>query len=163
MAIEIPDEYGLSSDSLRGSHQFVRADLVDSQDSKDPLTARPNPRAKLSTNEILALENAGILVDENGYEREPEPIESIAPVPIIPPRVRGKDAAPASVTQPTPPVEVPVDESERVNPLPTDNPSIPPYGGTQTATPVTPNPSAVPPYGGNPSPNSPAQPSTETN
>lgn len=92
---DIPDEYGLSSDSLRGSHQFIRPDLIDNQDSRDAYTGRPTPRATLSHNEIVALENTGMLVDENGYEREPEPVVQAAPIPLVQPRVRKRDAAPA--------------------------------------------------------------------
>lgn len=112
----LPDEYGLSPDSLRGSHQFVRPDLVDSQDSKDPLTGRPNPRATLSVNEVAALENAGILVDENGYERKPEPAPQLAPIPMVAPRVRAEDRAPTNDVEVAPAGDAPV--------------SIPPYGGT---------------------------------
>jgi len=134
--IEIPDEHGLSSDSLRGSHQFIRPDLVDSDGTRDPLTNRPNGRAPLSTNEIRALENVGILVDENGYEREPEPVEAIAPVPVTAPRVRNRDNAPAKQTNPPPPVQIPVDDSTvpiDQDPTPRTNAPaepIPPFGGT---------------------------------
>jgi len=136
MAIEIPDEHGLSSDSLRGSHYFVRPDLVGAEDTRDPLTNRPNGRAPLSANEILTLENVGILVDENGYEREPEPVEAVAPVPVISPRVRNRDNAPARTTEPSPPVQIPVDHSVvpiEEDPTPRTTPPsepIPPFGGT---------------------------------
>ena len=110
--VEIPDENGLSSDSLRGSHQYIRPDLVDASDSRDPLTGRPNPRAKLSVNEIRALEDVGVLVDENGYEREPEPVEQAAPIPLTQPRVRAQDRKPVETTEPTPPIQVPASESD---------------------------------------------------
>jgi len=137
MAIEIPDEHGLSSDSLRGSHQFVRPDLVDSQDSKDPLTGRPNGREKLSANEVLALEQVGILVDENGYEREPEPTPQVAPVPTVTPRVRSQDRAPA--------VDVPASKADDVDVVPVEEPSIPPYGGAEATNPVVSANPPVPP------------------
>jgi len=131
--VEIPDEYGLSSDSLRGSHQYIAPHLVDAEDSRDPMTGRPNPRAKLSANERLALRNTGMLVDENGYEQEPEPIVPTAPVPTVQPRVRSQDRAPAGKTDPSPAVQIPVNESDSDESWPPVSPGVtatPPYGGT---------------------------------
>lgn len=165
---EIPDEHGLSSDSMRGTHHFIRPDLVGAQDSKDPMTGRPNSRAKLSANEIYTLEAAGMLVDADGYEREPEPVEQVAPQPVVQPRVRQKDRAPAGETLPHPaydPTPVPVAEDSTqgaARPYGTSNPPLTqqnrehpsqgvvrpdgePYGS------VTP----IPPYGGEPTPSVP--------
>lgn len=136
--VEIPDEYGLSSDSLRGSHQYVAPHLVDAQDSRDPMTGRPNPRAKLSANERLALRNTGMLVDEDGYEQEPEPIVPTAPVPTVQPRVRPQDRAPAGETKPTPPVQMPVDDGESDKAWPPDDVAL--YG----TNPVAPYGASVP-------------------
>lgn len=129
--VEIPDEYGLSSDSLRGSHQFVAPHLVDAEDSRDPMTGRPNPRAKLSANERLALRNTGMLVDEDGYEQEPEPIVPAAPIPTVQPRVRSQDRAPAGETKPTPPVQIPVDDTAPDDPWASaPSADVAPYGAS---------------------------------
>ncbi len=161
--VEVPDENGLSSDSLRGSHHFIQPHLVGSEDSRDALTGRPNPRDPLSRNEIRALENVGMLVDENGYEREPEPVVQTAPQPLMQPRVRSKDAAPAGntdvdpfalpippmgggVAKPhvDPPVNVPVDASNRPHLEDASGlPVIPPSEGSQVGVPIA-------PYGGSP-------------
>lgn len=81
---EIPDEYGLSSDSLRGSHTFVQPHQVGADG--------PNARLPLSRNEIRALQDKGILVDADGYEREPEPV--IAPPPPMVVRMRTRPGEP---------------------------------------------------------------------
>lgn len=141
---EIPDEHGLSSDSMRGTHHFIRPDLVGAQDSKDPMTGRPNSRATLSANEIYTLEAAGMLVDADGYEREPEPVEQVAPQPVVQPRVRQKDRAPAGETLPIPDANpAPYDSVPPYgNPARSDDPTIPPYGGE--STPSVPTPIAPP-------------------
>jgi hypothetical protein len=156
---DLPDEYGLSSDSLRGSHQFIQPHLVDS-DGIDPLTGRPNPRVSLSRNEVRALENVGILVDENGYEREPEPVVAVAPIPTVKPRVRPADRAPADETKPDPHLQVPVDDEGPhpydPQPLPsnvTPSPPAPSPLPTVTESPTSP----VPPYSGDAATYSPSE------
>jgi hypothetical protein len=154
---DLPDEYGLSSDSLRGSHHFVQPHLVGSE-GLDPLTGRPNPRDPLSRTEIRALQDVGILVDEDGYEREPEPVVAVAPIPTVQPRVRPSDRAPAGETQPTPNLPLAVDDKS--NPAADDRPyvagapAVPQSGLTSSVVAPSTNPptavsaSAIPPYSG---------------
>lgn len=86
--VEIPDEYGLSSDSLRGSTQHIRPDLIAAVGRVSPDTGNPLMRAPLSRNEIIALRGVGLLVDENGYEVKPEPVAVVAPMAAPLARVR---------------------------------------------------------------------------
>lgn len=94
---ELPDEYGLSSDSLRGSHQHIRLDLIGANpdDNIDPYSRKGMTRLPLSLNEIRALEAVGLRVDADGYERPLEPVVVQAPIPVQAPRLRSEDRAPA--------------------------------------------------------------------
>lgn len=92
MAIEIPDEYGLSSDSMRGSHQFIQPHQVGADG--------PLARLPLSANEIRALEDKGILVDADGYEREPEPVIPPPPPMVVRMRTRPDEAPGKTVFDP---------------------------------------------------------------
>lgn len=76
---EIPDESGLSSDSLRGSVHLIRVDLIgaDPQARIDPNTGRGLTRGPLTANEKLALHTAGYLVDENGQPLEGEDLNTV--------------------------------------------------------------------------------------
>jgi hypothetical protein len=75
--VEIPDEYGLSSDSLRGSVMHIRPDLVgaDPNQRRDPYTGQGLTREPLSMNERVALRTIGTYVDQDGNREEPPPIE----------------------------------------------------------------------------------------
>lgn len=77
---ELPDEYGLSQDSLRGSADQIQHDLVGVEDRTDPFTRRPVTRGPLSRNELLALHSAGRYVDENG-----EPLRDPSQLLVNPP------------------------------------------------------------------------------
>jgi hypothetical protein len=68
--MELPDEYGLSSDSLRGSTQMIRTDIVGINDDnrRDPYTGNKLSRLPLSLNERRALHAVGQFVDEDGQQ-----------------------------------------------------------------------------------------------
>ena len=105
---ELPDEYGLSSDSLRGSHEHIAHTLVNASGQMDPFTRREVSRGPLSTNELRTLHSAGVFVDENGDQiSDPadilvtlpgNPVQGFVPVGGIPTQGVNAPTAPVSYT-----------------------------------------------------------------
>lgn len=125
--IEIPDANGLSSDSLRGSTQHIRPDLIGATGRVSPDTGQPLTRDPLSASEILALRGVGLLVDENGYEVKPEPITIVAPIPVPMARVRPDLAANPELRGHQ---DVEITSSQSTNWPADTTPPIAPYPGT---------------------------------